>query len=266
MTGECSSTAAFSFPNLKVGVILTIVLFLFITACSNQSHYAPVLDGWKQSLGKQGYHRVQMGETLYSIAWQYGLDYRDLVKNNHLEAPYRLHVDELLALVSHSESKILKNKIINNQAIKAKSLSNKKNVQRQKTLFSSQQTQLVAAWQWPTVGVIEQDYEISAMGNKGLDIRGTRGSAIKAAASGTVVYSGDGIRGYGNLLIIKHNGLYLSAYGHNDGLLVQEGQQVSKGEKIATMGLNEKGRPLLHFEIRRAGKPVNPHSYLGTRH
>lgn len=240
-----------------------IVLFLLLTTCSTQTHYAPVVDGWKQPVSKQGYHRVRTGETLYSIAWQYGLDYRDLVKINHLQAPYTLHVGEPLALVFNSKSKTSRQKIIKKQKVKD-NVSRKKNTYIKGNQRPSQQSNTVRAWQWPARGVIVGDYQTSATGNKGVDICGARGSAIKAASSGTLVYSGNGIRGYGNLLIIKHNGLYLSAYGHNERLLVHEGQIVKRGEKIATMGLSEQGRPVLHFEIRRAGKPVNPHSYLPT--
>ncbi|MHA7841250.1 MAG: peptidoglycan DD-metalloendopeptidase family protein [Gammaproteobacteria bacterium] len=249
---------------IRLGAIVFIAL-LFLTACSSTVHYAPVVDGWKQPIGKQGYHRVGEGETLYSIAWQYGLDYRQLVTINQLQKPYTLHSGELLALVSYSKGKTVVNKTINKPSANKKSLRNT-TVHRRESQLSSSPFNGIKTWHWPVRGVIVQDYQTSAMGSKGLDIGGKRGSLIKTTAPGTVVYSGNGIRGYGNLLIIKHNGLYLSAYGHNQQLLVHEGDVVKQDQTIATMGLNEKGNPMLHFEIRRAGKPVNPHYYLPAIH
>ena len=99
----------------------------------------------------------------------------------------------------------------------------------------------------------------------GILIDGNSGQSIKAAANGTVVYSGSGLIGYGELIIVKHNDTYLSAYGYNASLLVREGQVIKKGQKIATMGEGPGGKPRLHFEIRRNGKPVNPRQYLPAR-
>lgn len=223
--------------------------FYCLTACASHTYYAPVVDGWAQPLGKQGYHFVREGETLYSIAWEYGLDHRVLAKNNHLKAPYTLHAGDKLSLVSYTSHEEVTLKQVKKPPYETPS-----------------RMSLMSQWQWPAQGIIIQDYESSSMGNKGIDITGHYGSDIKAAASGTVVYSGNGIRSYGNLLIIKHDALYLSAYGHNKQLFVQEGQKVKQGEKIATMGHNQEGKTVLHFEIRRAGKPVNPHDYLGKIH
>jgi lipoprotein NlpD len=117
---------------------------------------------------------------------------------------------------------------------------------------------------WPTEGVIVAGFE-PASGKKGVDIRGQLGQGVVAAADGNVVYSGSGLIGYGNLLIIKHDDAYLSAYGHNRRLLVKEGAQVKQGEKIAEMGDSGKEGIILHFEIRRDGKPVNPLTYLPKR-
>jgi lipoprotein NlpD len=116
-------------------------------------------------------------------------------------------------------------------------------------------------WQWPTQGKLRNGYN-PAKGKKGLDIEGKEGQPILAAAQGKVVYSGDGLIGYGNLVIIKHNDAYLSAYGHNRRLLVKEGNTVKTGQKIAEMGDSGKQGVILHFEIRRDGKPVDPLRYL----
>lgn len=119
------------------------------------------------------------------------------------------------------------------------------------------------AWIWPAQGQTVGTYD--EKGNKGVDIAGKEGDSVIAAAPGRVVYSGTGLRGYGKLVIIKHNNTYLSAYAHNKNILVKEGQQVSKGQKIAEMGNTDADRVKLHFEVRRLGKPVDPLKYLPVR-
>ncbi len=120
----------------------------------------------------------------------------------------------------------------------------------------------VSKWLWPTKGRVIKNFSAGEQGNKGIDIAGQRGQPIVSTASGTVVYSGNALRGYGNLIIVKHNDNYLSAYAHNDKLLVSEGQSVSSGQKIATMGSSGAKSVKLHFEIRYQGKSVNPKRYL----
>ena len=118
---------------------------------------------------------------------------------------------------------------------------------------------------WPTSGRISVDFGGKPGSGTGVLIDGKSGQPIKAAASGRVVYAGGGLIGYGQLIILKHNDTYLSAYGHNARLLVREGQEVKKGQQIATMGEGPERKPRLHFEIRRNGKPVNPRRYLPAR-
>lgn len=120
----------------------------------------------------------------------------------------------------------------------------------------------VSKWLWPTKGRVIKNFSAGEQGNKGIDIAGQRGQPIVSTASGTVVYSGNALRGYGNLIIVKHNDNYLSAYAHNDKLLVSEGQSVTSGQKIATMGSSGAKSVKLHFEIRYQGKSVNPKRYL----
>lgn len=123
----------------------------------------------------------------------------------------------------------------------------------------------VSTWRWPTDGKVIDNFSSSDGGNKGVDIAGTRGQAIFATADGRVVYAGNALRGYGNLIIIKHNDDYLSAYAHNDTMLVREQQEVKAGQKIATMGSTGTSSVRLHFEIRYKGKSVNPLRYLPQR-
>ncbi|MDN3701002.1 murein hydrolase activator NlpD [Vibrio artabrorum] len=120
----------------------------------------------------------------------------------------------------------------------------------------------ISKWLWPTKGRVIKNFSVGEQGNKGIDIAGQRGQPIVSTAGGTVVYSGNALRGYGNLVIVKHNDNYLSAYAHNDRLLVSEGQSVKPGQKIATMGSSGASSVRLHFEIRYQGKSVNPKRYL----
>ncbi|WP_317988156.1 murein hydrolase activator NlpD [Escherichia coli] len=123
----------------------------------------------------------------------------------------------------------------------------------------------ISTWRWPTEGKVIETFGASEGGNKGIDIAGSKGQAIIATADGRVVYAGNALRGYGNLIIIKHNDDYLSAYAHNDTMLVREQQEVKAGQKIATMGSTGTSSTRLHFEIRYKGKSVNPLRYLPQR-
>ncbi len=116
---------------------------------------------------------------------------------------------------------------------------------------------------WPTSGTMISGFD--EVKNKGVDLAGRPGDAVLAAADGKVVYAGAGLRGYGNLVILKHNNTYLTAYAHNQALLVKEDQTVRKGQKVAEMGSSDADRVKLHFEIRRQGKPVDPMKYLPAR-
>jgi lipoprotein NlpD len=120
-------------------------------------------------------------------------------------------------------------------------------------------------WRWPHVGTVIAAYSTSGKVNKGIDIAGNPGDSVRAAASGNVVYAGDGLLGYGNLVIVNHNEHYLSAYAHNRKVLVREGEDVTAGQKIAELGSSGTDRPKLHFEIRKNGNPVNPVPYLPPR-
>jgi lipoprotein NlpD len=121
----------------------------------------------------------------------------------------------------------------------------------------------VSAWGWPAEGKVSRGF--SEERHKGIDIPGERGAPVMATAAGVVVYAGTGVTGYGALLIVKHNDTYLSAYGHNDALLVAEGTQVKSGQVIARMGSTSADSVKLHFEIRRNGRPVNPTALLPPR-
>lgn len=139
--------------------------------------------------------------------------------------------------------------------------SRKQNVNRTVSASTSS-NEMISKWLWPTKGKVISNFSAGDQGNRGIDISGQKGQAITATADGVVVYSGNALRGYGNLVIVKHNDNYLSAYAHNDRLLVHEGQSVKAGQKIATMGSSGASSVRLHFEIRYQGKSVNPRHYL----
>tara|TARA_Y100000815_G_C13334000_1_gene497119 strand:- start:1773 stop:2495 length:723 start_codon:yes stop_codon:yes gene_type:complete len=236
------------FKIMRCSIFLIIIFFLI--GCSHTAeNYAPVVNGWEQPAHKQGGYKVQSGDTLYSIAWAYGLDYKQLAKINNLQEPYRVEVGQEIFLVPQK---------MNTNVESTKTQKVKTDQVVSKPLKSMN----INAWQWPAVGKVVSTFSLSMPVNKGIDIAGSAGEVVKAANTGKVVYSGNGIPGYGNLIIIKHNDLYLSAYAHNKKNLVSEGQQVRSGQKIAIMGLANTGRYELHFEIRYKGKPINPLSKL----
>jgi lipoprotein NlpD len=138
-------------------------------------------------------------------------------------------------------------------------------VKQNSSLLTKNFSQKISRWQWPVKGKLVELFSNSAQGNKGIDITNSRGSKIKSAAKGKVVYAGNALRGYGKLVIIKHNDDYLSAYAHNERILVKEQQQINGGDVIATMGDTDANKVMLHFEIRFRGKSVNPLKYLPKR-
>lgn len=274
--------------------IFCCLLFVFnLLACSSREKPAPVVTVYGSSpLNKRlqntinaSEYKVKVGETLYSIAWRSNSDVRQIAKLNNISPPYNIYPNQKLILVAKSrgrtvkasnnkhpskkqnnnlilsKDKVVKNTIASSKKLAyGKSASKKKTVQNNlpKTSFS----QKISRWQWPVKGKVIARFSSKAQGNKGLDITGRRGTKIKAAASGKVVYAGSALRGYGKLVIIKHNDDYLSAYAHNDTILVKEQQQVKIGDIVAKMGDTDAERVMLHFEVRFRGKSVNPLKYL----
>ena len=231
--------------------------------------------------GSHVYHVVEPGETLYSVSWTYGHDYREVARWNGIEAPYivkkgeRLRVIPPVRTVSQNSRSGQRNvQASRNSAHKeSKASADKKVVKtaRPKNDLAASKPLKPFVWQWPTKsGMIVQRFDASNPGKKGVDVAGKWGQAIFASAPGEVVYSGSGLSRYGKLIIIKHNDMFLSAYAHNKRLLVKEGERLKAGQKIAEMGgssanaSNHSGQnnARLHFEIRRNGKPVDPLRYL----
>ena len=237
-------------------LIFLIITPLFLTGCIDDDHVAPVVNGWYQKKAASDFYIVQDSDTIYSIAFAFGLDYRALAKVNNLMPPYPLTPGQRLIMTTEPPSETQKN-LQPTTARPAAPVVVLNNSSAPEAAYTP-----VAAWVWPTKGELIQNFSTNLEGHPGVSIAGKVGQRIRAAANGIVVYSGDGVRGYGNLIIIKHNQTYLSAYAFNQQNLVTTGDRVQIGQVIARMGQNDAGRSLLYFEIRRNGVPVNPLKFL----
>ncbi|KAF3983128.1 MAG: peptidoglycan DD-metalloendopeptidase family protein [Methylococcales symbiont of Hymedesmia sp. n. MRB-2018] len=243
------------------GILLPLLVCLFFIffgiACTTTNNYASVRNFHKESLKKEKYYEVEQGDTLYSIGFRSGSDYKQLAKWNKISSPYLLEIGQKIKLFKPKQRLRIHIRPYNKiKKVKVKNKILKKTV----TISNNKKKVLKFYWQWPLEGKILKRF--SQVANKGIDIAGKIGQKVKSAASGKVVYSGSGLTGYGNLLIIKHNYLYLSAYANNSRLLVKEGQAVKKGQVIAEVGRIGRQQASLHFEIRKNGKPVNPLRFL----
>jgi len=226
--------------------------------------------GNERGVNRSNVHRVRRGDTLYSIAFQYDLDFRSLAIANNLSPPYTITVDQELNLdasnpvstsLASTNNQIPAGTVVtNNSVANARPADTTATVMRQ--TIGSMRTQ-EPQWNWPVNGRLLNGFQ--AGGNtagKGIDIAGVSGQPVYAAADGDVVYAGNGIQGSGNLVIIRHSDRYLSAYAQNRSLMVAEGTRVRTGDPIAEIGQGPDGVPKLHFEIRLDGKPVDPLTYL----
>ncbi|WP_133131260.1 peptidoglycan DD-metalloendopeptidase family protein [Legionella yabuuchiae] len=231
--------------------LLLLFITVLIVACSQREGLAPVTESnWRAPRGNQTRHVVAPGETLYAIAFRYDQDYRHLAEINHLSSPYRLRVGQVIHLKPGSKSFM-------NRPILARKKPSRSPPVKPEPLIAH----FNGRWQWPVTGRIVNYYS-PAHGKKGIDIAGRKGENVRAASGGVVAYSGSGLLGYGNLIIIKHDKQFLTAYGNNAQILVREGDYVKPGQVIAKMGLIDRKYWGLHFEIRKSGKPVNPLNYL----
>ena len=188
---------------------------------------------------------VKKGDTLYALANRYDVNAKQLASINGLKSPYVIMPGQTLKLTAPRSGK--------KPAAKSPTPSATASLPADNSRIS---------WQWPVQGRLITTFKSNKSGRKGIDIAGREGKDIKAAAPGKVVYSGNGLISYGNLVIIKHNRTYLSAYAHNRKLLVREGDSIKAGQVIAELGKTGADSPRLHFEIRKNGKPVNPLNYL----
>lgn len=254
-----------------------------------------------------GRYRVVAGDTLYSIAFRHGMDYRELARINGIAAPFTIYPGEEIRFagappapavveraprprplppthpapsasragpVSATVTPVVAPTPAVAASASATAATSSAAVPASAPVVAATPVQsppapsrLIGgiAWRWPTDGAILDRYQADDPGRQGIDLGGRSGQPVYAAADGVVVYSGNGLIGYGELIIIKHSDSYLSAYGHNRVRLVKEGERVRAGQEIAEMGSSGAPRVELHFEIRRDGKPVDPLDYLPPR-
>jgi len=228
---------------------------------------------------KPGYHVVRPGDTLIRIALDAGQNWRDIARWNNIENPNVIEVGQVLRVIPPvAAAEVAVAKPVAPPAVSAAPVPPASAASAARpapppvvaNVPPVSPTPVPPAeedlgWAWPTLPGATVVAAFDEQRNKGLDIAGKPGDPVLATADGRVVYAGAGLRGYGNLIILKHNNTYLSAYAHNQALLVKEDQAVRKGQKIAEMGSSDADRVKLHFEIRRQGKPVDPARYLPAR-
>lgn len=279
-------------------LFLSFITLLVLTACNKS--WVPVDDpgpsrGSYQAT-QDGTYRVRRGDSLHAIAFKFGLDWRDIAQSNGISAPYVIYPDQVLKLTDAPAA----SRAVTTTAVgPAPSSSDRAVTSRASTAdYDSRKSQVPASqsrstkptpppepastpkpaaksttasasdpskWQWPVEGRILSNFKANDPARNGIEIAGKEGQAVKATAAGEVVYSGAGLIGYGELIIIKHSDRMLSAYAHNRKRLVAEGQKVKAGEKISEMGKDDRNRAMLHFEIRRDGDPQDPLKYLPRR-
>ncbi len=242
------------------GLLLLCSGVLLLPGCASSEFHAPL--GRTPVAAKKATfrHVVRGGQTLYSIAWRYRLDYRDLARWNGIATPYTIYPGQKLRV----SGKVVKRKrVIESRRSKVQPKHRTATKKSAKSTSRSREPTKgipIRRWKWPTRGKLIAHFKLPE--KQGINIAGKSGQAVVAAAGGRVVYAGSGLRGYGRLIIIKHNKHFLSAYAHNKKLLVAEGQRVASGDRIAQMGRSGARRVMLHFEVRRDGKPVDPMRYL----
>lgn len=297
---------------MKFSRYITLLLMAgLIAGCASRGHRAPVFErgesgrmsaagsprtgGPREKDWRPEVYVVQKGDTLYSIAFNYGFDYHELAELNHIEDPTLISIGQEIHLfpgrspsasveVKPIETLLKEQPKVVKYAYSEAAMAQIERVQEQKSgsaamvahAESKPDTKPDAkpaagegdeadesglGWTIPAQGKVIGEFSETA-NRKGIDIAGTLGQPVYASAAGKVVYSGSGLRGYGKLIIIKHNKTYLSAYAHNDKVLVTEGESVMRGQKIAAMGKTDTDQVKLHFEVRRFGKPVDPAKYL----
>jgi lipoprotein NlpD len=299
---EKLSTPFLQFCRLLFKVFVITSMSLFLTSCIFSQNIAPSSDLSRKTVtkvAKPSQHIVERGETLFAIAWQYGIDYKQLAiangigndfliypgqalnlstKNNNTSKANSLRVSSGSPSSSNSpikssktipsKSKSVPRKVVKKAPVTKPSAPRpEKKSPRSPSVATSSSSSQKLIWRWPAKGKVITNFSSAKGGGRGIDLSGKKGDSVTAAASGTIVYAGSGLRGYGQLIIIKHSDRYLSAYAHNSRIRVKEGQKVKVGQHIADIGSSGSRANIskLHFEIRRNGQSVNPLTYLPKR-
>lgn len=234
-------------------IVICLVLGLLLAGCSSNKAGTS-----KASAGSfsGSIYTVKRGDTLYRISRMSGSSVGELARLNGISAPYTLEIGQKIRVKRSAGSSSAKKKSTVAKTSKPRSSSGTGVAKVAPPPVGSK------CWRWPTTGKIIEPFSTSEGGNKGIDIAGSRGQPIYASAAGTVVYVGNQLRGYGNLVMIKHSEDYITAYAHNDTTLVNNGQKVSAGQKIATMGSTGSNTVNLHFQIRYRATAIDPQRYL----
>jgi lipoprotein NlpD len=258
-----------NFPRLLI-ISLAISTVVFQSGCATRSAPAPVVDrsggkGVSLEPVQAGFYRIKRGDTLLRIALDHGQSHRDIAEWNNIADMNQIEVDQVIRVVPPRSAKAMASKVEVKQEKPSPSnqMKDEKLAKNEvKTEKSNNEPAADASIKlsWPSKGNVIDRFDEGK--NKGIGISGKSGDPIQAAADGKVVYAGNSLRGYGNLLIVKHDNTYLTAYAHNKTLLVKEGDTVKKAQKIAEMGNTDADQVKLHFEVRKHGKPVDPMSYL----
>jgi lipoprotein NlpD len=247
--------------------IALVSWLLLAGGCSRQSQLAPVSElSARTSEHRATQHIVTRGDTLGSIAFRYGLGYRRLAAWNRIQPPYTIYPGQRIRLTAPAANRVPRPAGPSRGVIESRpSRPAASKSHRASRKQSSARPPADLRWQWPTRGKLLRRFDPKGVGKKGIDIAGRAGQPIRAAADGKVVYAGSGLKGYGRLIIVKHNKNFLSAYAHNRSLTAREGERVKQGQPIAEMGDSGAKRTMLHFEIRHHGKAVDPLRYLPPR-
>ena len=232
-----------------------------VVGSSAQSDAGKPLPG-AENAGKPGFYTVQRGDSLTRIGLEHGQAWRDLARWNNIANPDVIEVGQVVRVTPPGSAVENAGVVVRPVAQSNPSAAQQNNAQPGPQTKPVPAATEDIAFAWPASGSVIAGFD--EVKNKGLDIGGKAGDAVLAAADGQVVYAGAGLRGYGNLVILKHNSTYLTAYAHNQKLLVKEDQKVHKGDKIAEMGSSDTDRVKLHFEVRKQGKPVDPAKFLAA--
>ena len=230
-------------------------IILILAGCGGRNQLAPVTESrWHPFARYQKTHVVHKGETLYALAFRHDMDFRQLARINHLKPPYTLRVGQVISFQGTSPKAVVKPRYKTSSPAK-------RPIVKARAIYSPLTSIFSSRWLWPVSGRVVTTF-IPGQGKKGINIACKKGEKVHASSAGVVAYAGSGLRGYGNLIIIKHNNEFLTAYGNNARNLVSEGQRVKAGQIIAEVGVIDRQYWGVHFEIRKMGIPVNPLNYL----
>lgn len=243
--------------------LISLLAVCALSSCSlkdeESKYFAKIVDlNSYDTYGKS--YTVKPGDSLYYIAWHFGYDYKQLAEANNIKPPYNINVGQEISLKKINPNKdTIAAKSVQKKAVKENNLPKKV---IQKNILSKKVIKNKESWQWPvSPNRLQKDFFVGGS-QRGIEIDAHLGEAVKAAASGKVVYVGNGIKGMGILIIVKHQGEFLTAYGHNDKTVVKEGQIIKKGQVLSYIGTPSTGKPRLHFEMRKNGHPINPMNFL----